>query len=220
MTDDLLEKILESPQLPKYAAQIQRRLEKERYKRLEFYNIIKESDKVEFINGRIIYQTPIRKQHGNASDNLMVLIKAYSDVKDLGYTGHEKYVITLTRNDYEPDICFWRKEKSDNFTDEQIQFPAPDFIVEILSKSTESRDRGIKMEDYAAHGVEEYWLVDPKHNTIEQYILDENQFSLLRKAKNDDVVKSQAIEGFEIPVIYIFDKKENISVLSALLKKS
>ncbi len=43
----------------------------------------------------------------------------------------------------------------------QSKFPAPDLIVEVLSESTEANDRGIKFEDYAAHGVVEYWIVDP-----------------------------------------------------------
>ena len=49
-----------------------------------------------------------------------------------------------------------------------MKYPAPDFIAEILSPSTDERDRGIKFEDYAAHGVGEYWLLDPviKVNSI------------------------------------------------------
>ena len=36
-------------------------------------------------------------------------------------------MITLTRNDYEPDICFFKKEKSDDFVENQTLFPAPDY---------------------------------------------------------------------------------------------
>ena len=60
-----------------------------------------------------------------------------------------------------PDICFWSKEKADGFLDDQMIFPAPDFVVEILSKSTTKNDRTIKHQDYAAHGIREYWIIDP-----------------------------------------------------------
>jgi Uma2 family endonuclease len=50
-------------------------------------------------------------------------------------------------------------------------FPAPDFVVEILSKGTARKDKGIKKEDYALHGVKEYWIIDPIKQTIEQYLL-------------------------------------------------
>lgn len=213
----VLDQILDSPQLPDYFRQIQARLREEASKRQEYYQLIKESDKAEFINGEIIYQTPILKRHGNASDNLLVLIKTYADYKDLGYTGHEKYVVSLTRNDYEPDICFWSKEKSQNFTEEQIQFPAPDFIVEVLSKSTEKRDRGIKMEDYALHGVKEYWLLDVTFKQVEQYFLEHDKFRLYRIAKNDDIIESTVIKNFAFEINAIFDPQINIRALQKLL---
>lgn len=44
--------------------------------------------------------------------------------------------------------------------------PAPDFTVEVLSKSTASKDKGVKLEDYAAHGVRGYWIIDPIRKSI------------------------------------------------------
>ena len=64
-------------------------------------------------------------------------------------------LVGLTRNDFEPDIVFYGAEKAAALRPDQTTFPPPDLIVEVLSESTEARDRGIKMEDYAAHGVRE-----------------------------------------------------------------
>ncbi len=58
---------------------------------------------------------------------------------------------------------------------EQMKYPAPDFIAEILSPSTESVDRITKFEDYAAHGVAEYWLIDPAKKIVEQYDSQANE---------------------------------------------
>ena len=38
----------------------------------------------------------------------------------------------------------------------------PDWVLEVASPSTESKDRGHKRDYYAAMGVPEYWLFDPK----------------------------------------------------------
>jgi Uma2 family endonuclease len=78
----------------------------------------------------------------------------------------------------EPDICFFRKDVSDKFTENQTLFPAPDFIVEILSDSTEHRDRGVKFKDYQAHKIEEYWIIDPENQTLEQYHLKGDFYDL------------------------------------------
>ena len=41
------------------------------------------------------------------------------------------------------------------------QGKAPDFVLEVVSRSTWRRDRGRKKEIYASIGVREYWLFDP-----------------------------------------------------------
>lgn len=46
---------------------------------------------------------------------------------------------------------------------------APDFVVEILSKSTWKRDCVIKCAKYAQMGVREYWIIDPNKQVITVY---------------------------------------------------
>lgn len=50
-----------------------------------------------------------------------------------------------------------------------MRFPAPDLVVEVLSASTVAIDCSVAFEDSAAHGVGEYWLLDPDTKTVEQY---------------------------------------------------
>jgi Uma2 family endonuclease len=138
-------------------------------KRANFYSLIKESEKAEYINGEAIFHSPVKLKHSRISANFSGLI--YNHLKNKNTGGHlgiEKIMIELTRNSYEPDICFFRKELASTFTDDQMLFPTPDFIVEILSPSTEKIDREIKFMDYAQHGVKEYWIIDPDKETIEQ----------------------------------------------------
>jgi len=55
---------------------------------------------------------------------------------------------------------------------EDVVRGAPDLVVEVLSPSTESIDRGLKMETYARHGIGECWLAVPAPPAIEIYRLD------------------------------------------------
>ncbi len=131
----------------------------------------------------------------------------------------EKAMISLTRNDYEPDIAFWRKEIADTFVPTQTHFPAPDFVVEVLSKGSSRRDRVVKFKDYAQHGITEYWIIDPKKQIIEQYILPrgKNEYLLWRKLTADEEIESQVITGFKIPVLAVFDATANVAALKMLL---
>ena len=50
----------------------------------------------------------------------------------------------------------------------------PLILIEVLSKSTRTKDLREKMALYANLGVKEYWLVDYKNLSVDIYILDES----------------------------------------------
>jgi len=211
-----VEKTMEMPNAVLFARKLDAALKAEQKKRQHFYKIIDENRKMEFINGEIFFQSPVKLLHNEATGNLFQLLKAYVSTNKLGFVGIEKILVSLTRNDYEPDVCFFGNEKSKSFTPKQMQFPAPDFVVEVVSDSTERTDRETKFQDYAAHGVREYWIVDPDKATVEQYLLQSEEYELLLKAK-DGEIESIAIEGFRIPIRAIFDEAENLAALRTLI---
>jgi Uma2 family endonuclease len=214
--EPLLEQLVRSPKLGIYVQKMQDILAQEQHLRDQFYASITEDDKAEFINGRAIFHSPVKLKHNNASILLLVLLRAYVNMHHLGFVGHEKILISLTRNDYEPDICFFSRAKSDRFERNQMRFPAPDFIAEVLSDSTEAYDRDVKFEDYAAHGVSEYWIIDPEAETVEQYALRDEAYTLLFKV-NSGNLQSVAVPGFDIPVRAIFDEAENLRALQQIV---
>ncbi len=211
-----IQHLTRSPKLPVYIRQLQSLLQTERKKRERFYEEMSEQHKVEFINGEIVMQSPAKLRHTITSKNLLMLLDAYVQRHGLGFVGHEKMLITLTRNDYEPDICYFGPEKAGIFAPDQMKFPAPDLIVEILSPSTEANDRGIKFVDYAAHGVAEYWIVDPDAEMIEQYTLKGDTYQLHVKT-NTGAVDSISIEGLSIPVRAIFDETAKLAAVQDIL---
>lgn len=211
-TDTLLEQLVNSPKLVLYFQEIQNLLESERIKREQFYQILAEHDRAEFINGEIKIRSYISEREENAMMLLLSLLETFVTKHRLGVLGSETTLISLTRNDYQPDICFFDRSKAIHFTAEQAQFPAPDFIVEILSPGAEEIDRTIKFIDYAAHGVREYWIVDSLEEAIEQYILRDGRYQLLVRS-NSGQIKSLVMTDFMIPIRAIFDSAENLNTL-------
>jgi Uma2 family endonuclease len=214
--DTVLEKLLESPKLNLFYAQLHRIVDEEQVRREHFYATLREDEKSEFINGEVIAHSPVKLRHNLASKYLLVLLDAYVRKHGLGLVGHEKILVALTRNDYEPDVCFFSAETARTFQPDQMVFPAPDFVAEVLSPSTAAADRGVKFEDYAAHGVGEYWLIDPDGERVEQYLLEGDAYQLTFKADNG-VVASRAVAGFAVPVRALFDAGENLAVLERIL---
>jgi len=202
-----LKNIVQSPQLKDHFEWLRNYIKEEQQKRKDFYDFVTEDIKAEFINGEVVIHSPVANEHESASNELNTLINLYISIHNLGRVTHEKLMISLTRNDYEPDICFFKKEKAAKFKEEQKLFPAPDMVVEVLSKSTEKFDRGIKFEDYAIHNIREYWIIDPRQKTIEKYLLRNKKYELDEKVHSGNIISSTVVKGFSIPVKAIFNKK-------------
>jgi Uma2 family endonuclease len=81
-------------------------------------------------------------------------------------------------NIVEPDI-FWVSgpDSKCKLGDDGYWYGAPGLIVEVLSPSTETRDRKAKYELYEKYGVREYWLAHPEARFIEVFLLTGNTFT-------------------------------------------
>ena len=217
---DVLEPILQAPGLRRLINELEARWDSEQRLREEFYDKIQPGDKWEFINGKIIMHSPTKDKHTDARENLGGLLRLFVDLRKTGKLYSETAMIALTRNDYLPDIVFFSKAKAAAFHPDTWKYPSPDFVVEVLSDSTEDKDRGIKKEDYAVHGVGEYWLVDTDLQTVEQYLPDNEKqaFFLFAKKTVTDHIQSRVIEGFDIPVAAIFDEDLKVEIMRKWLK--
>ena len=70
-----------------------------------------------------------------------------------------------------PDVsinCNTRDRKNVAFTG------VPRFVMEVVSKATEEKDRTEKMELYRKVGVSEYWIVDWVNKIVEIYLFDDD----------------------------------------------
>lgn len=74
----------------------------------------------------------------------------------------------------------------------------------------------MKFRDYEAHGVGEYWIIDPDTEVLEQYVAIDGIYEL-RLNSGEGTVTSTAVPGFQIPSRALFDEAENMRVLRTLL---
>ena len=216
MTTLDLAPLLKSPCLPEIVATLNDRLQTEALARTKFRDEMSDDQKVEFIEGEIVIHSPARNRHIVAKYNVLTLLGTYVRLNSLGEVLDEKCLCDFPRNDYEPDVVFFGLAKAATFEPETMLFPVPDLVIEVLSDSTEARDRGVKFDDYEAHGVGEYWIVDAHAETVEQYVIENGQFQLLLKSGSGQIA-SRIVSGFRIPIRAIFDDRENLAVLKQLL---
>jgi Uma2 family endonuclease len=217
--DRLVEPLRHSPQLPQAMAILLAEMDSERKRREQFYSDMTPEQKIEFIDGEVLLHSPARNRHLDVTANVFQLVRTYVSRHELGQVKSEKCLCVFPRNDYEPDIVYFGPDKSSGLTAETMKFPVPDLAVEVLSPSTEARDRGVKFEDFASNGVAEYWLIDADAQFVEQYVLESDQYQLVMKS-GSGVLKCQAIAGLKLPIESFFDEKANLQTIRQLLGAS
>ncbi|MEQ1826233.1 MAG: Uma2 family endonuclease [Pirellula sp.] len=212
--DRLIEPLRHSPQLPQAIAILQ--LEAERKRREQFYHDMTPDQKIEFIEGEVVLHSPARNRHLDVTGKVFQLLNIFVALHGIGQVKSEKCLCVFPRNDYEPDVVFFGLDKSASLTPDTMKFPVPDLAIEVLSQSTEDRDRGVKFEDFSSNGVAEYWIIDADELIVEQYLLNNGEYRLALKS-GSGTLKSQVILGFAISIEAIFDEKENLQAIRKLL---
>ena len=105
----------------------------------------------------------------------------------------------------EPDLVFVAGDQTDILTEANIQGP-PAIVIEILSKSTRSRDERIKKELFDRGGVREYWIVDPDRSQVTVYRRERSALGACStlSAADSAVLTTASIPGFSLSLSDLF----------------
>jgi Uma2 family endonuclease len=103
----------------------------------------------------------------------------------------------------QPDLCVICDTKK---LDTQGCLGAPDWIIEIVSKSNSKRDIQTKYQLYQESGVKEYWIIYPFEEAIHQFILDEGTqcYKLLAMFANDGFASPFLFPDLQIDLTEVF----------------
>lgn len=99
-----------------------------------------------------------------------------------------------------PDLAGWRRARMPQPPEGHRVEVVPDWVCEVLSPATESRDREIKMPLYARHGVGHAWLVDPGARTLEAFALEGGAWRAVSTCAGDNPARIQPFEAVTLVV--------------------
>lgn len=155
---------------------------------LEQYENLPENIRAEVFEGQIYYMASPSQIHQTILTELLVSIRSYLKKKggncqvfpapfDVKLSDHPLILA-------QPDIMIiCDKDKLDG----KRCNGAPDFVIEIISPSNPSDDYIRKLYYYKNYGVREYWIVDPRSQTILVYFFEQDSFNVRQYSFQDKI---------------------------------
>jgi len=163
----------------------------------EYLNIERRATyRSEYLNGEMFAMAGATRQHNRISSNVVSEINQHIKSRDCNvYSSDLRVHVPSTGYFTYPDIVITcgKEEFTDAYNDVLVN---PLVIMEILSDSTASIDRGKKFEQYRElASCVEYLLIEQRTPHIEQYILHDSQEWRYRDIRGiDEQVTIQAID--------------------------
>ena len=163
-----------------------------------------DDERYELLNGELILSPSPKEIHQYISSILHIMIGTFVRERSLGKVYYSPFDVVLSdTNVVQPDILFISNERADIITPDNVQ-GAPDLVVEILSPATAERDRTVKLDLYATHGVKEYWIVDPDAKTITVLLRGEGGLGVVGIYGEGETLRSPTLAGFSLALEEIF----------------
>ena len=107
----------------------------------------------------------------------------------------------------EPDLLMLR-DRSDPRRQDRYWLGA-DLVVEVVSPDDPGRDLVEKRADYAEGGIPEYWIADPRDETITVLALEGDAYAEHGVFGRGEAAESLLFEGFAADVSAVFDAPES-----------
>ena len=167
----------------------------------------KAEERHEYFGGEIFAMSGAKRNHNKVSTNISGLIWQHLKGKDCeSYSNDMRVFVPKTGLYTYPDVVVVCGEPKfqDKVFDTLLN---PTLLIEVLSESTESYDRGKKFQHYRSiETLQEYVLVSQDEARIEKYVKHGDGFWLLSEAVGLDAEIEFASIECRIALAEVYDK--------------
>jgi Uma2 family endonuclease len=145
-------------------------------------------------------------EHQRVAARLHLKIGTFVQAERLGEVFFAPADVLLSQHDIvQPDLLFVSNERAGILTKANVQ-GAPDLVIEILSDSSQRRDKTLKRDLYERRGVREYWFFDSQRKAVRVFRRSGAGFLAPQElsAAAGDVLTTPLLPGLEILLSEIF----------------
>jgi Uma2 family endonuclease len=105
-----------------------------------------------------------------------------------------------------PDFAGWRRTRMPEMPTGAAFELASDWVCEVLSPSTASVDRIVKMSIYAREGVGHVWLLHPIDRTLEAYRLEGGRWVVVGTWGGDAKARIEPFDAVELELAALWER--------------
>jgi len=170
----------------------------------EAYLRVPEHQHAEIVRGTLYVMSRPAPKHANAASGLGAELFGPFQRGRGGPGGwwilDEPELQLVSKEPVVPNLAGWRLERMPQLPDTACFTVVPDWVCEVLSRSTERLDREEKLPYYAEHGVRHAWLLDPIDQRLEVYALDAKtrRWREVRIHQGHTTVRAEPFEAIEL----------------------
>lgn len=165
-----------------------------------------DGNRYEIIEGELFVSCSPGLTHERVLINLILRVGNFLEANPIGTIVAGSGVILSNFSGVIPDFVFFSREQRDTIVKNDRLHGPPALVVEILSPGSGNirRDRVVKLQLYAKHGVPEYWIIDPRNMTLERYVDQGSSLTLLETLRYEDSLSTTSLPGFSCQMSEIF----------------
>ena len=166
----------------------------------------------EVLDGVLVMSPGPLGEHPWVADEILTALRPFVWDRGLGIALSAPYDVVIQRNPLrvrQPDVLVVNAEltgirRPSDLVGRRFLESPPLLVVEVLSPSNTRRDVAERLADYRSIGVPECWLARFSARTVEVLRLSGDEVAVLGVYGMGDVLRSEVLPGFELPIADIF----------------
>jgi Uma2 family endonuclease len=165
------------------------------YHRMVAQDILSAQDRIELIEGEVLFMSPIGSRHAACVNRLTAILSAF--LKNQEIVSIQNPIQLSQFSEPEPDVALLRPR--DDFYASHLPTPADILLIIEVADTSIEYDQQTKLPLYARSAIHEVWIVNLNSNSITTYTNPSvGEYQVVKQYSAVDTIQSATISQLQL----------------------